>query len=87
LLRIDLEKTAKYNPDISLELLVASANITTNSKKINDLIKQNIMQKKYILTPEEFFSSATIAINNSYQTLQKILLPTMEALIKQSIWV
>ena len=85
LLHIDLEKTAKYNPAIAVELLAASVNIINNSKKINSLVTQNIMQEKYILTPEEFFSSATKTINNSYQTLHNILLPATKKIITQFI--
>jgi len=83
LLQRNLKKTAFYNPSIEQTLLQSAQETFNSSHYIFDLVKLDIIQEHYSTTPKDFFQITTDAIDNTYEIMFKVLLPTTELLIKK----
>lgn len=81
-LRINLEKTGRYNPALQQSLSAASSDITGSSQQIVDLVKSDILTSHFNTPPRDFFQMTTAAIDRGYAQLYESLLPAAEALIK-----
>jgi len=83
LLQRNLNKTALYNPSIEQVLLKSAQETFISSHYIFNLVESDIIQEHYRTAPKEFFQITTDAIDNTYEVMFKVLLPTTELLIKQ----
>jgi len=82
-LQRNLEKTARYNPSIKQSLMESSQGIHKHSQYIFDLVKTDIIYEQYLTPPKEYFKITTEAIDNTYNVMFGVLLPTSEVLIKK----
>jgi len=79
-LATNLNKTAHLNYKISPQLRIALSDITKSAQQIINLVRHDLLGKKFLTQPENFFSQVTEAIDNSYTNMYKILLPTTKAI-------
>jgi len=84
-LNIDLQKMGKYNPDIQEKLVIASQEISKNTKEIFNLVNTDIIDKAYGTSAKDYFNLMTESIDSSYLILYDILFPTIEQLITQEL--
>jgi len=83
LLQRNLKKTALYNSSIEQTLLQSAQETFNSSHYIFKLVESDIIQEHYSTTPKHFFQITTEAIDNTYEVMFKVLLPTTELLIKK----
>ena len=84
-LKINIEKSAIYNPSLRGSLLEVYANVESTSEKVITAVVQNIMNRQFTIAPGDFFNMTTKSINSGYDELYKSLLPTAENLIQSRI--
>ncbi len=85
LLSTNLRRTGYYNPTIQTILGHQEQEITKISHDIIKLVEFHILQKQPPLSAEEFFDIITVAINTTYHTLYKVLIPTTVTLTKEQL--
>jgi diguanylate cyclase (GGDEF)-like protein/PAS domain S-box-containing protein len=85
MLKINLDKTARYNPVLQGVISTASKEIMASSQQITGLVTSDILTGHFATGPDHFFGMATAMIDKSYINLHETLLPTVEALIKARI--
>ena len=84
-LKINLEKTGRYNPGMQAALAASSKNIVESSKQIVDLVVTDILIGGFQTPSKEFFQAATQAIDQGYAQMYDTLLPTAASLIQTRI--
>lgn len=84
-LRSNLDKTGRYNPTLQEALVVTAASFSESSQEIIDQVNSNILNDRFAVVPEDFFSNATTAINGGYAQIYQAMLPQLEALLKARI--
>ena len=84
-LTVNLNKTASFNHNISLQLQTASVDITTSAQQIINLVQYDLLGEKFHTQPEMFFTQVTEAIDNSYNNMYQILLPTTRAITQNRL--
>lgn len=81
-LRINLEKTGRYNPAMQESLLAASKDIADSSQQIIGLVKSDLLTGHSTIPPADFLMTTTAAIDRGYAQLYDSLLPATEAIVK-----
>ena len=84
-LKINLEKTGRYNPAVRESLLASSDDIAGSAQKITDLVAADILTGRFATPHEAFLEIATTAIDKSYAQMYDSLLPATETLIEARI--
>lgn len=84
-LNISLEKTAQYNPDLRRKLTATREEINHSSKRIINLVEQDILSGQFATSPTVFFSLMTNIIDSGYQNIFSTLLPTADTLLSNRI--
>jgi len=84
-LRINLDKTDRYNPAAQGSISVTSKDIIDSARQIIGIVKSDIITARFATSPNNFFGAATVAINKGYAQLYDSLVPMSEALIKARI--
>ncbi|MBI5438838.1 MAG: EAL domain-containing protein [Nitrosomonadales bacterium] len=84
-LKINLDKTGRYNPAMRQSLLELYGGIAGSAHKITDLVAADILTGHFATSPDAFLEMATMAIDKSYGQMHESLLPATEALIKARI--
>jgi len=84
-LKINFDKTGRYNPTMRQSLLELYGGIASSAHKITDLVEADILTGHFATPPEAFLEMATMVIDKSYGQMHESLLPTTEALIKARI--
>ena len=85
LLKIDIDKTSRYNPAMRSSLLAASRNITGSAQHIIGLVESDMLTGHFATHPDDFFIAVTKVIDNGYEQMYQSLLPATESLIKARI--
>lgn len=85
LLKTNLDKTGRHNPALQGLISAASGDITDSAQQITGLVASNILAGHFAMPPNDFFGTATAAIDRGYTQLYEALLPTAETLIKARI--
>ncbi|MCR4304375.1 MAG: EAL domain-containing protein [Gallionella sp.] len=84
-LKINLEKTGRYNPAVQESLLDAHGGIADSAQKITDLVVSDILTGRFATSPDVFLDMATVAIDKGYAQMHEVLLPTARTLIEMRI--
>ncbi|MBI5438834.1 MAG: PAS domain S-box protein [Nitrosomonadales bacterium] len=79
---INIEKAARYDPALQSTLLAASGNITGQAHQIIDLVESDILAGRFTASPENFYVTASAAIDANYSQMQGSLLSETGTLIK-----
>ncbi|MFA7292475.1 MAG: methyl-accepting chemotaxis protein [Rhodocyclaceae bacterium] len=85
LLSVNLEKTARFNPDLKTALATASKDFSESSEQINKLIIEDMMLGTFATAPKDYFDLTTVAIDKGYKQMFDTMLPTLERLIERRI--
>ena len=85
LLRINLDKTSRYNPAMQNSLSATSISITDSAQHIADLVESGPLTGRFIMSADDFFITATKVIDMGYEQMYQSLLPPTETLIKERI--
>src|SRR3989338_5201261 len=84
-LRINIEKTGRYNPAVRGPLLAAYGGIADSARQITGLVESDILTGHFATPPDVFMDMATAEIDNGYTQMYRVLLPTTKALIEARI--
>jgi len=84
-LRINIEKTGRYNPAVRGPLLAAYGGIADSARQITGLVESDILTGHFATPPDVFMDMATAEIDNGYTQMYQVLLPTTKTLIEARI--
>ena len=84
-LTINLEKTARFNPDMKGTLDAAAKEYLESSEQINKLIVEDMMLGTFATAPKDYFDLTTAAIDKGYKQMYETMLPTLEKLIERRV--
>ncbi|HEU0188077.1 MAG TPA: EAL domain-containing protein, partial [Gallionellaceae bacterium] len=84
-LKINIEKTGRYNPAVQKSLLAAYDGIADSSRQISGLVESDILTGRFATPPEVFLNMATAEIDNGYMQMYQVLLPTTKTLLEARI--
>ena len=84
-LRINFEKTGRYNPAIQNALLDTSNAIADSARQVTNVVKSDILSGHFGMHPEDFLMLSTREIDRSYGQIHELLLPTAEALVRERV--
>jgi methyl-accepting chemotaxis protein len=84
-LRINLDKTAKFNPGMKATLDAASKDLLESAEQINKLIVEDMMLGTFSTVPKDYFDLTTVAIDKGYKQMYEIMLPTLEQILQRRI--
>ncbi len=85
MLKTNLDKTGRHNPALQGVISAAYGGITGSAQQITGLVSSDILTGHLATLPDDFFGTATAAIDGGYTQLYEALLPTAETLIKARI--
>ncbi len=84
-LAVNLNKTASLNKSITPQLRKASSNITKSAQQIINIVQHDLLGKKFLTQPEDYFSQVTRAIDDIYTNMHQILLPTTKEITENRL--
>ena len=84
-LRINLDKTGRYNPAMQAPASAASKSITNLAQRLTGLVAADILAGRFAMIPEDFLYTATVEIDKGYKQLDESLLTMAKDLIKARI--
>ncbi|MDD5300379.1 MAG: EAL domain-containing protein [Gallionella sp.] len=84
-LKINLEKTGRYNPAIQGAVSATSRDIADLAQQLSNVVASDILTGHFATPHEAFLDMATAVIDKSYTQMYDSLLPTTESLIKARI--
>src|SRR3989338_3042792 len=84
-LKINLDKTGRYNPAVRESLLAAYGGIADSARRISGLVESDILTGHFTTPPDGFMDMATTEIDNGYTQMYQVLLPTTKMLIEARI--
>lgn len=84
-LKVNLEKTARFNPDLQGQLGQATKDYLESAEQINKVIVEDMMLGAFAMAPGEYFQMTTAAIDKGYKQMFDVMLPMLEKLIQRRI--
>ncbi|MBK7356725.1 methyl-accepting chemotaxis protein [Propionivibrio sp.] len=84
-LRINLGKTARYNPGIKPALDRAAKELTDVSEQIANIVQTEMFLGAFVMSSADYFATVTVAIDKGYKQMFETLLPSLEQLIQRRI--
>lgn len=84
-LRINLGKTARYNPGIKPALDQAAKELTDVSEQIANIVQTEMFLGAFVMSSADYFATVTVAIDTGYKQMFETLLPSLEQLIQRRI--
>ncbi len=84
-LRINLGKTARYNPGIKPALDQAAKELTDVSEQIANIVQTEMFLGAFVMSSADYFATVTVAIDKGYKQMFETLLPSLEQLIQRRI--
>ncbi|HEU0233805.1 MAG TPA: EAL domain-containing protein [Gallionella sp.] len=84
-LKINLDKTGRYNPAVQGPLLAAYIGIADSARQITGLVESDILTGHFATPPDVFMDIATTEIDKCYVQMRQTLLPTTRTLIEARI--
>ncbi len=84
-LKINLEKTANFNPDLKAALDQATKDYVGSSEQIGKVIVEDMLLGAFTMEPKDWFELTTVAIDKGYKQMFETMLPTLETLIQRRI--
>jgi len=84
-LRINLEKTARLNPDLDAALKQATRDYLDSSAQIGRILVEDMMTGVFATAPKDWFDLTTSAIDKGYSQMFDTMLPTLERLVERRV--
>ena len=84
-LAFNIEKTARYSPEIQEPLVAAIAEFDRALIGLLDQVRSDLLSERFEARSDAFFRAATVVVDKGYQQLYRTLLPTSERLISNRI--
>ena len=84
-LKVNLEKTARFNPDLQAQLTQATKDYMESAEQINKVILEDMMLGSFAMPPGDYFQMTTVAIDKGYKQMFDFMLPTLEKLIQRRV--
>jgi methyl-accepting chemotaxis protein len=84
-LAINLQKTARYNPDLKTSLDSTARDFSESSAQVSKLIVEDMMGGVFATVPKDYFDLTTRAIDQGYKQMFDTMLPALEKLINRRI--
>jgi len=84
-LKINLEKTGRYNPAIRSSISTTLREIDGSVQQIIGIATTDILTEQFATSPDKFFASATLEIDRAYAQMYETLLPMADALVRARI--
>ncbi|MFZ2853317.1 MAG: methyl-accepting chemotaxis protein [Rhodocyclaceae bacterium] len=80
-LRMNLDKAARYNTESASSLRAAAEKFDTESTKVTQLVRDDIIGGVFATAPKDYFDLMTTVIDLGYKQAYDILQPTLRGLI------
>jgi methyl-accepting chemotaxis protein len=84
-LRVNLDKTSRYNPGMKTALDGATKDMVDATEQISKIIIEDIFLATFSTPAGEYFALTTAAIDKGYKQMFDTLLPSLEQLVQQRI--
>lgn len=84
-LKVSIDKAARYNSRIEDVLFSTYDNIQKTSQHVIDEVRSDVLSENFSMSSKEFFTITTTAINNGYSQLYQSMLPTIDELLQARI--
>lgn len=84
-LRSNLEKSARYNPELKTNFQSSIEDASQSASKISTLVNQDILSGTYATSPAEYFAMTTASIEKGYREMFDNLFPTLQKLLQKRI--
>lgn len=84
-LKLNLEKTANFNPGMKATLDAATTDFLESATQINQLIVDDLLLGIFSTAPKDFFALTTAAIDKGYKQIFDVMLPGVEELLNRRI--
>jgi len=84
-LRLNVEKTARYNPAMKTALDSAAQEMSVSAAQVSKLVVEDIFLGAFQTAPADYFALTTVAIDKGYKQMFDTLLPSLEQLVQRRI--
>ena len=84
-LRINLEKTSRYNPGMKVALDAATKDMADAAQQVTKVVVEDMFIGSFSMSAADYFAMTTAAIDKGYQQMFETLLPSLEQLIQRRI--
>jgi methyl-accepting chemotaxis protein len=84
-LRVNLEKTSRYNPGMKVALDAATKDMGDATQQVTKVIVEDMFIGAFTMPATEYFAMTTSAIDKGYKQMFETLLPSLEQLIQRRI--
>ncbi|MFZ2854319.1 MAG: methyl-accepting chemotaxis protein [Rhodocyclaceae bacterium] len=84
-LRINLSKTARYNPGMQQVLDQAAQEMAGAAQRVSKEVAEDIFSATYAMPPAEYFAMTTGVIDKGYKQMFDNLLPSLEQLVQRRL--
>jgi methyl-accepting chemotaxis protein len=84
-LRLNLEKTSRYNPAMKVGLDSAAKDMSDAAAQVSKIVVEDIFLGTFATPAGEYFAMTTAAIDKGYKQMYDTLLPSLEQLVQRRI--
>ena len=83
--KTDMSKVAYYNPNLKKEITQIVSIIENAAQQVTTEVYKDIFSEHFSMSSSDYFVFTTAVIDNSYEQLDYLILPTAKMLIQQRI--
>jgi methyl-accepting chemotaxis protein len=84
-LRLNLEKTSRYNPAMKPALDGATRDMVEASDQVSKIVVEDLFMGTFATPASDYFALTTAAIDKGYKQMFEVLLPSLEQLVQRRI--
>jgi methyl-accepting chemotaxis protein len=84
-LRLNLDKTTRYNPGMKAALDGAAKDMSDATQQVTKVIIEDMFIGAFTMSGADYFAMTTAAIDKGYKQMFETLMPSLEQLIQQRI--
>ena len=79
------EMSEVHNSHLKPSIYNVSKDIYLSSQSIINMVKKNILEESFAISPEDFFAKANVSVNKMYDQIYWHILPTTSMLLEERI--
>lgn len=84
-LRLNLEKTSRYNPAMKVALDGATKDMVDATEQVSKIVVEDIFMGTFATPAGDYFALTTASIDKGYKQMFEVLLPSLEQLVQRRI--
>lgn len=84
-LKLGIENVVRYTPDLTDTLLTTYSNFENSARQVSATVRMGLLSEKFVAAPPDYFSVTTEYIDEGYNQLYHVMLPTAHRLVNERI--